>query len=367
MYNIKEYLDSITQTVYPGKRSVNGGFALTKLFNYIQAILYPYKDIGNPSEAGVFLNLFPIPLITALVLWIKSKKKDWLVAGIIIVSLLLTLYATLELPGFVSKITLLSYSLPLRTVDIVGYIQIILIVIIFSRYEVHKKLSPCVALTISIGVTVMAILVSKKNYPNYLSNIYIYISSVLFVFIGYGVMANISKKFEKAIMICFICISIITGVAVRPVVKGLDSIYSKPVAKKIEEIMTTDKNAKWLAYGGSFILPSYAVACGAPVINATNIYPNLELWHQLDPNRQYEEVYNRYAHTNLIFTDEKSSMVLNYPDNFTLNLSYDDIPVTGAKYILSLQDLSQLDISNSNIIFELIYMENSCYIYKILY
>lgn len=366
-YNTQDYFNAITQTVYPGKRSVNGGFALNKLFYYAQAVMYPYKDIGNPSEAGVFLSLFPIPFITIIILWFRNKRKDWLVTCLLVVTALLTLYSTIELPGFLAKITLLSYSMPERCVDMVGYLQIFFIIIIFSRFEGVKKISSIAAVIIGTASAVMAILVSNKYYPGYLSEIYISIFITIIALLGYCVMTATTTKLQNFVLISLIGLSIITGIAVRPIEKGLDTIYSKPVAKKIEEITKVDSQGKWLAYGGGFILPAFTVACGAPTINSVNMYPNLELWETLDKNNEFEDVYNRYAHINLNFKEGKTSMELFFPDQLILNLSYNDIVKTEAKYILSLQSLDNLKLEDANIALKLIYMEDSCYIYEIVY
>ena len=97
--------------------------------------------MGNASEAGVFFSFFPIPTLVAGYCWIKSKKKDWLVGGLLLISIPMLIYTTVGLPATIANITLLSYSMPERVVDIIGYIQIYFIVILMSRYAKKRKFS----------------------------------------------------------------------------------------------------------------------------------------------------------------------------------------------------------------------------------
>lgn len=364
-YDTSDYVLSISNTVYPGKRVDNGGFSLNKIFYYFQSILYPYKHIENPSEAAVFMSFFPIPFIAAIFLWVKEKKKDWLTGGLIIVNILLLIYTTIGLPKIVAKVTLLSNSTSIRVIDIIGFIQVYFIIIIFSRYELKNRMRPILGVIIGFTTAIVGMFVCLKDFPNYVTNFYLFVGVIAITVICYYMLTDITEKILRRILISLIGISLITGVTVRPIMKGLDAIYSKPIAVKLMEIVENDKNAKWLAYGGGNALQGFAVACGVPTINAVNMYPNLELWYKLDETRKYEDIYNRYAHINLNFTHDATSMEIIQGDYFTLNLSYDDIYKTDAKYILSLIKLEEEP--NENLNFNLIYNNYECYIYEIIY
>lgn len=69
-----EYIQAIMQTAYPGDRRQSGGFSINKVFYYVQSLFYAYKDVGNASEAGVFL-VFPNPHISSRILLDKIKKE----------------------------------------------------------------------------------------------------------------------------------------------------------------------------------------------------------------------------------------------------------------------------------------------------
>ena len=158
--------------------------------------------------------------------------------------------------------------------------------------------------------------------------------------------------------------ALITGVYIRPITKGTYAVDSKPLAKEIQSIVKTDKKSKWIAYGGGIVLSGFSVACGAPTINSVNTYPNMELWKKLDPSGQYNEVYNRYAHIDIDFTDSDTSMELLQADCMRIHLSYKDLVKTDVKYIVALVTLTS---GNEYVDFEQLYSEDGSYIYKVIY
>ena len=367
--SISEYVEIINNTAYPGARLDSGSFFLNKLFYYIQSPFYAYKDIGNPSEMGVFFSLFPIPTIAVLWCWIKEKKKDWLTAGLLLVQIPMLIYATTGVPEIVAKITLLSYTTAFRIVDIIGLIQIYFIVILFSRYKNTERFHWIVAVSLSVGTALVAVYYSWKNFPGYLNIIIMLIMAITITLLSFALMYKVNKKIQTITLISLIGISLFTGIYIRPISVGISAIYSKPVAQEIQKINQEDKNSKWIAYGGGIETPAFAVACGASTINSVNTYPNLALWEKLDTEGIYNEVYNRYAHIKVAFTNEPTSFTINQADYITINLSYADIAKTGASYLFVNEVTGPLefDANNGFVTLEQIYNESGASIYKLIY
>ncbi len=365
LFNISEYIELTAQTVYPGKRVDTGSFYVSKLFYCAQAPFYAYSNIENASEAGTFFGLFPIPTLVAAYCWIKKKKKDWLTGGLLLAQVPMLIYVTIGLPEIVAKLLLFSNSTIYRTNDIIGLMQIYFIMIILSTYENEKKVPVYAAIPTGILVAAMNIFVSNKNFPGYLG---IYQKVIMFLVIASmsaGLMIVLKKKWETLLLGGFIVVSIFTGIAVRPVMKGFDAIYAKPVAGKIQEIREQEPEAKWLTTGGGIELSAYSAACGVATVNSVNTYPNLELWKKLDPNTRYEEIYNRFAHIKLEFTEEETSFELIQADYMIVRLSYKDIEKTGAEYLMSMGE--NFDVDNQYVKFEKIYGEDGISIYHLVY
>lgn len=177
-------------------------------------------------------------------------------------------------------------------------------------------------------------------------------------------MIRLKEKTKTIFLIGLIGISLFTGIYVRPIIKGLAGIYSKPAAKEIEKIREEDGDAKWIAVGSGIGLPAFSTACGVPTVNSVNIYPNLELWKKLDANNEYNDVYNRYAHIDVNFTEQETSFEKIQEDYIRLNLSYEDIEKTEADYLLVAGDIN---LENEYVGFEQMYAEDGVYIYHLSY
>jgi hypothetical protein len=140
---------------------------------------------------------------------------------------------------------------------------------------------------------------------------------------------------------------------VNPVMRGLDAIYSKPVANKIKEL-ATNNDEKWIAIGTAEY-SQFLIACGASTISSINFYPNMDLWRALDPSGEYALVYNRYAHINVSLINEPTWFELDRLDVFSLHLSYDDLSIANVKYVYSprpLEDIHNLEKIKFNLLYE---------------
>ena len=69
-----------------------------------------------------------------------------------------------------------------------------------------------------------------------------------------------------------------------------------PVLQEISKIHESDEQALWIVEGMELPFLNAPIMVGAPTINSTNTYPDLERWRILDKSGKYEKNYNRYAH-----------------------------------------------------------------------
>lgn len=362
-----EYIQSILNTVYPGSRTVTGGgFDIAKQFYYAQAPFYAYSNVGNPSECGVFFSLFPVPTIISSYIWAKKKKKDFLVTALLIVEVIMLVYVTIGLPEVLAKVLLLSYSTTGRVNDIIGFIQIILIIILFSIYEKEIRLPKSLAVIISLIVGGICVAVSRFQFTDYLSIVEMIIAFLVIVLCGIGIMIQLTERQKRCLFTIFIAVSVFTGIYIRPVMRGLDAIYSRPVAKEIFRIQENDQDAKWFSMGREPFLSAFNISCGASTINSVNTYPNLELWRKLDTNRKYETIYNRFARVEVELTEKSTSFELLENDTMQVNLSYKDIEKTGVTYLLVGSE-EEININNGYVDFEKVYEHDNVLIYHLTY
>lgn len=360
---IREYTEIISDTVYPGHRVSNGGYIWNKLWYYLQNFLYPFKDVGNPSEYGTTCNLFPIPLLVGLIYLIRSKKKDWLIAMLLGVMTLLLVYTSVGIPAWLSKITLLSNSTPERTADVVAIGCIYLLIVMLSKDFTTKKIPIGIVFFGAVLVVGISAYISTTDFPEYMPLVAIIVLVSIVSLFASILIYRYKQGMRNAIIIVMMLLIVVSGICIRPVQHGFDAIDSKPLALKIQEIDAKDPDQLWIA-DSSIILPGFSIACGAKTINSVNTYPNMELWKKLDPTGQYNEVYNRYEHISLDFTNEATSFELIQADAIKCHLAYRDFEKTGVKYIISNNNLS---IDNEYVQLQMIYNEAGSAIYQVVY
>lgn len=362
----KEYIHIINQTVYPGKRVEYGSNEIGKLLCYAQSLFFPIKDMYNNSESGVFFCLFPLSTLLSLYYSIKSKKKDLLSILLLTVEIPMIIYTTIGLPPIVAKLLLFTHSTSVRMIDILGFVQVILIVRLLSFYKDEKHIKPIVGGIVAIAFACESVLICKYSFPDYLNKYWMILLFILIFFLSFYLMTNYKGKGFKKFEILISLVSICSGLCVRPISIGLSSVYAKPAAQEIQKIVSKDPTSKWVTIGG-IETPSFTVMCGAPTINFVNTYPNLKLWHTLDPDKKYEKIYNRYEHVKVLLTHEETSFELIQSDYITLNLSYKDIKKAKVKYVFTNGEDCDIDFNNGYVKFDKVYDESGVKIYKITY
>lgn len=360
------YIHAMMNTSYPGKRFSTGGLSLQRIFNYIAAGLFPYKDIANPSAESTYISLFPLPILAALFYQHKNKWKNKLVSGLLIYTLIMLVYCAFGFPSWLSKYTLMSYSPGHRTAEVLSYSEVILFSAVFANWSERHRIGKTAAAAVAITFASAGLFFARLRLPDYMPSWYMLFAFVLFTVISFLLVyrcgASKERTFEKIVCTLLIAFSMITGIYIRPIAKGLDAIYSKPVYPAIREIMEKEPDAKWFTHG--LCLSGYLLASGAPCIDSNNYYPNAELWSKLDEKNIYYEKYNRYANINIVLTDDETTMDNPQPDVLSICLSYKDLKKTDTDYILSNEPMA---VDNEYVTFDCIYSKSGIYIYRIAY
>lgn len=394
-----DYLLAVTQTVYPGKRISNGDFGIRKVFYYAQSLFYGYKEVANSSESTAFFSLFPLPVIFGFIAWWKRKKENFINLPLCILAIIFTLYCTTGLPMAFCKITLLSNCVSYRVVDAIGYICVLLLILLLSNVlerqpayadelkdnEIEKGAEPkrvtgaesgtdkgkligkeIVVAILSMGMAVITLVSCAIDFPDYFSG---YQRILVVVFLGilaYGLFQQKKVFITKLCTILLIFISFVTGLSVRPLMKGFDAIWSKPAAEEIMEIVREEEDAIWIALGNNIAPQGFLLSCGARCENSTNFYPNFSMWHALDPEKRWEDTYNRYCHVGIKLTEEPTEFILGAADSVLIELNYNDLATLGVDYIFSTYSLEENSIPKEAAVhLTLLYNEYDAYIYRV--
>ena len=354
-----EYLTDVMNTVYPGSRVCYGGNSIRRLMEYIPNLLMTVHIYENASEAGRFITFFPIPYLLAAVVFFKNKKKDLLTGLLLLPTTLLSIYCLVELPAAVAKGLLLTYTTPERASDVLGYAMLLLLIVVLGRYEEKARLKFPLAATVTVLTLAVTLLHVRKQYAGYSNFVYFAVLGVGLAVLFTCIISKIDKQWrQRAMVLMSICV-VVAGAMINPIMCGTDVITSKPVAKEIKKIVKENPDGKWISMN-SAVHGNFLITCGAPTINSANYVPNMELWEKLDPEKEQEEIYNRYAHIIIrLAEDGMREMELKQADLIEAHLTFEDLKTWGVKYVYSVDK-----IEDSR--FKQLYYHNKAYIYEIV-
>ena len=150
------------------------------------------------------------------------------------------------------------------------------------------------------------------------------------------------------------------GATVNPVASGVECIFEITAGQKIAEIAKRDKSA-WIVVQAP---ENFPIMFGAPTINCTNIYPELERWKKFDESGENFKIYNRYANMQINLQNSPTEFIMLGVDCLRINLNVDDLPKISVKYIFSSND-SLENFSTEKVRIKKIYSDRNAFIYEI--
>jgi len=375
------YITAISNTAFPGARQTYGGgaelgFILNRWANggvFAPMTAFEGSFVGsNVSEFGGMFSLFPIPILYLSYKMIRTKNVDLLSLIIIIFTIVMGLYIMIGWPLWLANITLMSFSLQTRAMDVTLLAQVFLLVRALSYRHAQRDEQSI----LKTNQTKVKYILFTLVAGGFLAYVTLHFSVVAFEYsihqIFYvpaliGITVTIysiidysrTKLIFRTACLFMIILSTVTWMTIHPIMRGLDALYSKPLSYQISEL-ATDTDEKWISLhsvqGSAFL-----IANGASTISSSNFYPNMELWSLLDPDGVYEEVYNRYAHVSVTLTTEATSFELLVQDHFALHLSYRDLAKIGVTFIHALDPLDDFE----TVSFTLLYDEGDSRIYRV--
>lgn len=332
------YLSAISHTVYPGARFYSGGdYSFWNL--YAENFTFQMSEFGNPSELSGMYTLFPLPmlLLSGIAIYRKkqNKKQNILQLMLLLLSGIYLSYLVVGWPRWLSRITMMGYAT--RTGDVFAWIQVLLLILAIQE-SVSLSLKKRGLATFSIVIITVGLLqygVTESSWR--LSQVFLASDwstpAILVTSIAAWVVLSKNENAKKYFCIVLCICAMYSAALVHPVMRGVDAIYTHPVAQKIRSIAEKDRKSGWVTVDVGWPLSNFVRACGVPVFSGTQSYPNLEFWHTLDPQGKDEKIYNRFAYIAAAVTNEKTSMKLLQEDCFLINLNVRQMESMGIRYV----------------------------------
>ena len=345
----------MSETVYPGRRiSLGGDYSFAAIFKGLYNFFTIYDGslpplLVNQSESASFYYLFPA-VFMALALSNRLRRAFGVVGWLLVIFLVgMLAFFLVGLPDFMARATLMSYVPPYRADVAIGLASIILCVYALSlmsmneeRRGIWARLMPWATGALVVGLFILHGLAFNAATVRYLQVNKVLLFSTIAGLLSAFLLSGWSKPF----CILLAIIVVLTTASFNPLCSNLDHIYESELADQVVRLNAESAGRPlWISYGSTH--PGILIAAlGGRSLSGVQWSPQLSLWGQLDRTGRYQEVYNRYAHYQLVFepSERRVAFEKTGDDAFALRISPNN-PVLiskGARYVLAMGDSQQI-------------------------
>jgi hypothetical protein len=299
-------MNAISNTVYPGARVVAGGeLPWTQLFsswfglNYVtngpelRGVLFP-----NESEASSFLFLgvalvVAVPFVWRFVVPLGDRLRGVIIASIAAMALFLT-QMLVGLPSIVAKITLLSTVPERRALIGLGFVSMVLVVAVGSSLErlsvpTFARGLAGVAFVGAVTVGVAGLARDFQSATDAVGNKMILVALAVAV-----AAAGVYFWRPVASIAGLAAFGLLVSLSVNPLVDGMSQTRESSIVTTAKSIDSEQDGAgAWV--GETYVIASLLTTAGVQNLSGVNLYPNVPAWDLIDPDHEYENVWNRYS------------------------------------------------------------------------
>ncbi len=302
--DVKETLEIVSNTAYPGKRSLSGGDGFIANW-FSEFFIRQTNDLSYPTnwsnycELAHYLTFVPVILPGIAISFFQKHKVDWSLILLLAFTLVMLSWIELGWPSGLAKLTLMSMSQPARTQIVLGFGSVFLTVL----YLDYLKKNP---LRISVGITALGMGLSLA-YLLYAAQINIADSAGFFTWskitlpiIFFTVLSALLwptwlPRYRTLIFGLGITFFLLPNLRINPISVGLSPILDNAAYKSFRELQQRDPKARWIVFGDA-LLSYMATAAGVDIVSGVKYAPNLKEFRILDSTMKQDTVYNRYAH-----------------------------------------------------------------------
>lgn len=299
-------LKTLSATVYPGNRSFNGGevpfWQLCRGWYNFWSTHQVFDSYQNVCEAASFYHLYPVIALAAILSPRLRRGLSYPGWGMLVLIGILLVFMNRGFPEWLAHWSVMDYVLPKRADVAVGVASILLSVqtlAVMSAPEEFGKAASRVPLFAGVAMALLlgfAGLITVK-FTNYEISPYIVFTVLLGGgYLAYCLIAGKTEPFCAGVMLLVVG----TSGLFNPLSSGLGAVFDSEMAREVSvvESKNADKSF-WLCYGEQH--PGvFATMLNCRSLSGVHYYPQLALWHQLDPARRFEPIYNRYAHVGFL-------------------------------------------------------------------
>ena len=334
-------------SVYPGNAPLSsGGTGLWWMMKYPISIVSRFSMNELIVENSSIICFAPAGFILALWVIIKEKKKDPLLILLLGMNLFLAWYYCVGIPKWLAKMLLLSFVNSNRGPQVLGFLRLTLFVrAVALKEKAPKRWLAASAAVISSAVPMRLALGFTKYEPGGLR--YEYFDTAEKIVVVWAILAVVfyllyqARKSKYTMAVLGVCTVVLaSSIWINPVAKGVPEITKSETMQQIRDLVKEDPQAIWLVVDMAYPATNIPAMAGADCLNTTQTYPQKTRWEMLDPEGEYEDIYNRYCHIRASF-GSKTMLELVSTDYVEVTLSPEDLKKLNIRYIVSTNDFDE--------------------------
>ena len=334
-------------SVYPGNApSSSGGTGLWWMMKYPISLVSRFSMNESIVENSSIICFAPAGFILALWVIIKEKKKDPLLILLLVMNLFLAWYYCVGIPKWLAKMLLLSFVNSNRGPQVLGFLRLTLFVrAVALKEKAPKRWLAALAAVISSAVPMRLALGFTKYEPGGLR--YEYFDTAEKIVVVWAILAVVfyllyrARKSKYTMAVLGVCTVVLaSSIWINPVAKGVPEITKSETMQQIRDLVKEDPQAIWLVADMAYPATNIPAMAGADCLNTTQTYPQKTRWEMLDPEGEYEDIYNRYCHIRASL-GSKTMLELVSTDYVEVTLSPEDLKKLNIRYIVSTNDFDE--------------------------
>ena len=334
-------------SVYPGNApSSSGGTGLWWMMKYPISLVSRFSMNELIVENSSIICFAPAGFILALWVIIKEKKKDPLLILLLGINLFLAWYYCVGIPKWLAKMLLLSFVNSNRGPQVLGFLRLTLFVrAVALKEKAPKRWLAALAAVISSAVPMRLALGFTKYEPGGLR--YEYFDTAEKIVVVWAILAVVfyllyrARKSKYTMAVLGVCTVVLaSSIWINPVAKGVPEITKSETMQQIRDLVKEDPQAIWLVVDMAYPATNIPAMAGADCLNTTQTYPQKTRWEMLDPEGEYEDIYNRYCHIRASL-GSKTMLELVSTDYVEVTLSPEDLKKLNIRYIVSTNDFDE--------------------------
>ena len=334
-------------SVYPGNApSSSGGTGFWWMMKYPISLVSRFSMNELIVENSSIICFAPAGVVLALWVIIKEKKKDPLLILLLGMNLFLAWYYCVGIPKWLAKMLLLSFVNSNRGPQVLGFLRLTLFVrAVALKEKAPKRWLAALAAVISSAVPMRLALGFTKYEPGGLR--YEYFDTAEKILVVWAIIAVVfyllyrARKSKYTMAVLGVCTVVLaSSIWINPVAKGVPEITKSETMQQIRDLVKEDPKAIWLVVDMAYPATNIPAMAGADCLNTTQTYPQKTRWEMLDPEGEYEDIYNRYCHIRASL-GSKTMLELVSTDYVEVILSPEDLKKLNIRYIVSTNDFDE--------------------------